>query len=261
MGTSEEFTDLLRPVKIIDNVPISHFTWDMTISPGTYTIHDASSDRAIDYGKSTRIGTWEYDGGESQQWRIKSYPGSSGYALQNVLSDKYIPTKASGPDTFGVDEGNAGIFNLEHQFRDIYLVKLVGSNVYLDHPYVELEMKYVPVSFAKKDINTIKSSFWRLERISDDIGSTLKPRPGKLLPDHSIFQSDAWDSNLNSLYTDEAHLYTNMIFNMPYTPFTRDQRIVALDWARKLGANNVPTIESLDECETAGSHNREHQRS
>jgi hypothetical protein len=36
---------------------------------------------------------------------------------------------------------------------------------------------------------------------------------------------------------------------MPYTPFTRDQRIVALDWARKLGANNVPTIESLDECE------------
>ncbi|CCO37640.1 hypothetical protein BN14_11798 [Rhizoctonia solani AG-1 IB] len=216
----------------------------MTISPGTYTIHDASSDRAIDYGKSTRIGTWD-----------------SGYALQNVLSDKYIPTKASGPDTFGVDEGNAGIFNLEHQFRDIYLVKLVGSNVYLDHPYVELEMKYVPVSFAKKDINTIKSSFWRLERISDDVGSTLKPRPGKLLPDHSIFQSDAWDSNLNSLYTDEAHLYTNMIFNMPYTPFTRDQRIVALDWARKLGANNVPTIESLDECETAGSHNREHQRS
>jgi hypothetical protein len=40
-----------------------------------------------------------------------------------------------------------------------------------------------------------------------------------------------------------------MLFNMPRTPFTRDQRIAALDWARKLGATNVPTIQSFDERE------------
>ncbi|KAG8754163.1 hypothetical protein FRC11_006801, partial [Ceratobasidium sp. 423] len=51
-----------------------------------------------------------------------------------------------------------------------------------------------------------------------------------------------------------------MLFNMPRMPFTRDQRVAALDWARKLGAMNVPTIESFDECErrleaTMGSRN------
>lgn len=40
-----------------------------------------------------------------------------------------------------------------------------------------------------------------------------------------------------------------MLFNMPRTPFTRAQRIAALDWARKLGASNVPTIDSFEEYE------------
>lgn len=40
-----------------------------------------------------------------------------------------------------------------------------------------------------------------------------------------------------------------MLFNMPRTPFTRTQRLAALEWARWLGAPNVPTIESFDECE------------
>lgn len=36
---------------------------------------------------------------------------------------------------------------------------------------------------------------------------------------------------------------------MPRSPFTRTQRAAALEWARKLGATNVPTLESFDECE------------
>ncbi|KAH7337008.1 hypothetical protein B0J17DRAFT_665816 [Rhizoctonia solani] len=36
---------------------------------------------------------------------------------------------------------------------------------------------------------------------------------------------------------------------MPRAPFTRLQRIAALDWARKLGATNAPKIESFDEYE------------
>lgn len=40
-----------------------------------------------------------------------------------------------------------------------------------------------------------------------------------------------------------------MLFNMPRSTFTRAQRAAALDWARKLGATNVPTLESFDECE------------
>ncbi|CAE6501953.1 unnamed protein product, partial [Rhizoctonia solani] len=51
------------------------------------------------------------------------------------------------------------------------------------------------------------------------------------------------------LYPDDAHLYTDMLFNIPRMSFTRDQRIATLDWARRLGASNVPTIESLDECQ------------
>lgn len=40
-----------------------------------------------------------------------------------------------------------------------------------------------------------------------------------------------------------------MLFNMSRSPFTRTQRAAALEWARKLGATNVPTLESFDEFE------------
>lgn len=40
-----------------------------------------------------------------------------------------------------------------------------------------------------------------------------------------------------------------MLFNLPRNPFTRVQRAAILEWARKMGATNVPTLESLDECE------------
>ena len=40
-----------------------------------------------------------------------------------------------------------------------------------------------------------------------------------------------------------------MLFNLPRNPFTRVQQAAVLEWARKIGAPNVPTLESLDECE------------
>lgn len=36
---------------------------------------------------------------------------------------------------------------------------------------------------------------------------------------------------------------------MPRAPFTPIQRMAVLDWARKLGIPNVPTMESLEEYE------------
>ncbi|KDN45339.1 hypothetical protein RSAG8_04926, partial [Rhizoctonia solani AG-8 WAC10335] len=75
----------------------------MPLSPGTYTIRDTDSDRAIDYyDGQTRIGTWDYHRGENQQWRIKSCPGGSGFAIQNVMTSKYIPMKTDGSYMNGV---------------------------------------------------------------------------------------------------------------------------------------------------------------
>lgn len=40
-----------------------------------------------------------------------------------------------------------------------------------------------------------------------------------------------------------------MLFNLPRNTFNRVQRAAVLEWARRIGATNVPTLESLDECE------------
>ncbi|CAE6458552.1 unnamed protein product [Rhizoctonia solani] len=177
----------------------------MTIIPGTYTIRDADSGRVIDYHCGPNwIGTGEHHGGDNQKWRIKPYLSSSGYAIQNVMTSKYIPMKPDRAYMSGVDEGDAAILDFEHQFQGFYL---------------------------------------------NDAGSTLQPRSNLPVPISAVSQSNTSSQSLRSLYTDDAHLYTDMLFNMPRVPFTRDQRVAALDWARKLGATNVPTIESFDECE------------
>ncbi|CAE6391058.1 unnamed protein product [Rhizoctonia solani] len=222
----------------------------MSLSPGTYTVYDTDSGRVLAYYFGpNRIGTWEHNHTENQKWRIKRYPGSPGYAIQNIMkTQKYLPDRMSGPYTIGVDECDAGIFELEHQFQDFYLIKLIGKSIYLDYPYLELDDRYTPVSFAEK--STFKGCFWRFEKISDDTGSALKRRPNDFASISSVPQPKTTvPQSSGSLYVDDAHLYTDMLFNMPRTPFTRDQRVAVLDWARKLGASNVPTIESFDECE------------
>ncbi|CEL62599.1 hypothetical protein RSOLAG1IB_04955 [Rhizoctonia solani AG-1 IB] len=260
----------------------------MPLSPGTYTIYDTDSGCVLDdYGGPKWIGTWPYHGGDSQKWRVKRYPGSSGYVFQNVVTNRYLPTGVNGSYTIGVGEGDAGIFTLNHQFQDIYLIKLIETDsAHLDHPYIELQIndrRYTPVGFSQKDIDTLKGCFWRFVKISDDAGNIPNPKfnhssapelsaekPGSLYTNEAHLYTDMlfnmprtpftrdqriaaldWAPSSQGLgpYTDEAHLYTDMLFNMPRAPFTRVQRIAVLDWARKLSAINVPTIESFDECE------------
>ncbi|KAG8689634.1 hypothetical protein FRC11_001519 [Ceratobasidium sp. 423] len=158
----------------------------------------------------------------------------------------------SGADMLWVEENDAAIFNLDHQFKDFYLMKLIGTKVHLEHPgtgpWPGNGEVYTPVNLATKD--TLKGCFWRFEKISDDAGSTLAPRAGTSTSASSASQSSPPSSQgPGRLYPDDAHLYTDMLFNIPRMSFNRDQRIAVLDWARRLGATNVPTIESLDECE------------
>ncbi|KAH7337010.1 hypothetical protein B0J17DRAFT_665824 [Rhizoctonia solani] len=165
------------------------------------------------------------------------------------MTDKYFPMKVDGSYMKGVGESDAAIFTFEHQFKRFYLIKLIGTSVHLNHPYFELgdSEPYTPVSFADKD--TPQGCFWELEKISDDIGSILNPKRNFSISIPSVSQPNTSSQASISLITDTAHIYTDMLFNMPRMPFTRYQRVAALDWARRLGAIDVPTIESFDECE------------
>ncbi|KAF8755164.1 hypothetical protein RHS01_05689 [Rhizoctonia solani] len=179
------------------------------------------------------------------QWRIKPYPGTSGYAIQNAMTSKYIPTKTDGSYMNGVGEDNCGIFTLERQFKGFYLIKLMGTSTHLNHPYTELDGPYFPVGFTDKAVPL--GCFWELDKISpnsDDVGSILKPR--RNISAHVLSPSQPITPPSQGLgpYIDEAVRQTQL-----RQPFARVQRIAALDWARKLGAINVPTIESFDECE------------
>ncbi|CAE6464262.1 unnamed protein product [Rhizoctonia solani] len=104
------------------------------------------------------------------------------------------------------------------------------------------------------DRETLRGCVWRFEKIGDEAGNPLNARPEAFITTLPFLPAVLQPNNIlppNSgcLYTDDAHFYTDLLFNMPRTPFTRTQRLAALDWARKLGATNVPTIESFEECE------------
>ncbi|KAG8689632.1 hypothetical protein FRC11_001517 [Ceratobasidium sp. 423] len=196
--------------------------------PGTYTIHDTDSGQLLSYhwgnAYSNKVGSWTNMRGEFQKWYVKCYPGSSRHAIQNVRYKKYIGVNTDeDKHPYGVEEEDAAILELVHQSQNSYF---------------------------------------------DDVGSPLKPRPEATAtpPVASPVASPVPQSNnllspdSGSLYTDDAHFYTDLLFNMPRSPFSRTQRIAALDWARKLGATNVPTMESFDECEgrleaASGSNN------
>ncbi|EUC63391.1 hypothetical protein RSOL_490660, partial [Rhizoctonia solani AG-3 Rhs1AP] len=175
------------------------------------------------------------------------------YAIQNVCTKKYIPTCMDGFDMPSVDEDGAATFrldSLEPGFEDFYLITSTRTNFYLCHPNMQPRQTeaYTPVSFTER--LTLKGCIWRFERIGNDAGSPLVPRANRLAPILSVLPiNDLSPRAPGRLYPDDVHLYTDMLFNMPQIPFTRDQRIAALDWARKLGAMDVPTIESFDECE------------
>ncbi|EUC63389.1 hypothetical protein RSOL_490640 [Rhizoctonia solani AG-3 Rhs1AP] len=217
----------------------------MPLSPGKYTIYDADTGRVLAYYgfHGHVIGTWG-----DHQWYVKCYPGSSMYAIQNVEYERYL-TSVDGGKAHGVGEDDASILELEHQFQNFYLIKLAGTKCYLVHPNIKSdEHAHTPVCFA--DRVTYQGCFWQFKRIGDDTCSILRPRHS--LPNSTPSVSPPTSlppQDLDSLYTNEAHFHTDMLFNMPRAPFSRIQRIAALDWARKLGATNVPTMASVDECE------------
>ncbi|KAF8606783.1 hypothetical protein BDV93DRAFT_542430 [Ceratobasidium sp. AG-I] len=114
---------------------------------------------------------------------------------------------------------------------------------------------FVPLLLIEKKL--AKGQLWKFEQISEDSGGFYQPRvPTSLYfkPQNKPGNSSAGidvivPEDSDNLYADDAHFHTDMLFNMPRTPFTRTQRAAALEWARKLGAKNVPSLESLDECE------------
>ncbi|CAE6464250.1 unnamed protein product [Rhizoctonia solani] len=169
------------------------------------------------------------------QWYVKRYPGSSRYAIRNVPYDKYvaIDTEADS-EACGAEENGAAVLELEHQFQDSYLIKLTGTKYRLEHPKVNIVSEgrmHTTMRFTDKD--TLQGCVWRFEKISDNAGSPLKPRPEAtnttppvpLAPQSNNLLSP--DSG--SPYTDDAHFYTDLLFNMPRSPFSRTQRIAALD--------------------------------
>ncbi|KAH7337037.1 hypothetical protein B0J17DRAFT_452050 [Rhizoctonia solani] len=127
---------------------------------------------------------------------------------------------------------------------------------YLNNRYILRIGSYFKAAFGgSKELGKLPATrYWSLILCivpnSDDTCSVLKPRLKNLNLISSTSQPSAlFPQGSDSLYTDDAHFHTDMLFNMPRAPFSRIQRIAALDWARKLGAPNVPTMESFDECE------------
>ncbi|CAE6530212.1 unnamed protein product [Rhizoctonia solani] len=182
------------------------------------------------------------------KWYVKCYPGSSKYAIQDTGHKKYIAVIMNGDNLYGVEEEDASALELEHQFQDFYLIKLAGTRRYLEHPNIKLEKNHTMVNFTNRV--PLQGCSWRFERISGDTGSVLRPKPkhSGFIP--STLQSDSSSHVPGNLLTNDTHFHTDMLFNIPRAPLSRIQRIAALDWARKLGAINVPTIESFDEYES-----------
>ncbi|KDN45337.1 hypothetical protein RSAG8_04924, partial [Rhizoctonia solani AG-8 WAC10335] len=224
----------------------------MPLTPGTYMIHDTDSDWVLAYYSSNgRIGTWSNSKADYEKWYVKCYPGSSRYAIQDTSHKnckKYIAVVTNGDNPYGVEEEDASALELEHQFQDFYLIKLAGTKRYLEHPNVKLEKNHTMVNFT--DRVPLQGCSWRFERISGDIGSALRPKPNISGIISCISQPNTSSQVPGNLLTNDSHFHTDMLFNTPRSPFTRIQRIAALDWARKLGAINVPTIQSFDEYES-----------
>ncbi|KDN45338.1 hypothetical protein RSAG8_04925, partial [Rhizoctonia solani AG-8 WAC10335] len=220
----------------------------MPLSPGTYKIHDTDTHWALTYFASNMIGTDQDCDASFAKWYLKSYSGSSHYAIQVTEYKKYFAVDLNKDDPYGAEEGDSAVLEIEHQFRDFYLIKLAGTRCYLEHLNIKSKGGHTMVRFTDKV--AFQGCFWQFEKINDDAGSILGPRCNKAIATPSTPQANNILSlGSGSQYTDDADFHTDILFNMPRTPFTRTQRMAALEWARKLGAANVPTMESFDECE------------
>ncbi|CAE6520608.1 unnamed protein product [Rhizoctonia solani] len=165
---------------------------DMPLTPGTYIIHDTDSDWVLAYYSSNnRIGTWSSNQADYEKWYVKCYPGSSKYAIQDMSYKRYIAVAMKGDNPYGMEEEDASVLELEHQFQDFYLIKLAGTRRYLEHPNIKLEKNHTMVNFTNRV--PLQGCSWRFERISGDTGSVLRPKPK-----HSGFISPTPHANTSS---------------------------------------------------------------
>ncbi|KAF8606781.1 hypothetical protein BDV93DRAFT_326660 [Ceratobasidium sp. AG-I] len=220
----------------------------MAILAGKYIIQSTRSDLVFDWANYRNIeGHGPHRGGNQQRFVKRS---GRGYAIKSAICDIFIGINDGGRgNKLGVTcEHDATIWNIEHQHDDQYIVSPLGTQMYLTLP----EQRGDSINLTER---RTAQEVWRFERISHELDGTHQPqesvpfsaRPSSTLDRHGTSMIVSHDPN--SPYVDDAHFHTDMLFNLPRIPFTRMQRAVVLEWARKIGAPNVPTLESLDECE------------
>ncbi|CAE7115610.1 unnamed protein product [Rhizoctonia solani] len=206
----------------------------------------------------------------SSRWYVKCYPGSSKYAIQDTEYKKYFAVDTNENNPYGAEEKDAAVLELQHQFQDFYLISLAGTGSCLRHPNIKMANGHTMVSFTNRDI--LQGGFWRFEKLSDDTGSSLNPN--RITNSNANVDTNAAvASNTNNTSatgitgrtiagadvpvrqtrngpsTEDALFYTDALFNSRRTLFTRVQRRAILDWARRMGTTNVPTMESFDAYE------------
>ncbi|KAL5632637.1 hypothetical protein ACGC1H_005553 [Rhizoctonia solani] len=183
------------------------------------------------------------------QWYVKCCPGSSKYVIQVTGYKKYFAVDINQNNPYGAEELDAAILELQHQSQNLYSINLAGTKSCLEHPNVKLGNGHTPVSFTTKD--TLQGCFWRFEKLNDDSGSNLdanrftNPNTGNIRASaDALVRQDP-----SGPPVDDVLFYTDALFNSKRTLFNRVQRRAILDWARRIGATNVPTMESFDEYE------------
>lgn len=191
--------------------------------------------------------------GLHQQWYFQR--SNRGYALKNVKCGGFVGINdtRSGSRLEKVCDHNAIVWNLERQYDDVYTISIPGTLLCITLP----EGQDKPgTHLLVTERNLTKGQLWRFQKLSEDSGGFHQPQNAvHIYPQYPSMPAINADSNTivsgdpDSPYIDDAHLYTDMLFNLPRNAFNRVQRAAVLEWARRMGATNVPTLESLDECE------------
>ncbi|KAB5595878.1 hypothetical protein CTheo_642 [Ceratobasidium theobromae] len=180
-------------------------------------------------------------------WYIRKLPQGPAYVIQGVHTRRYIALDGIALRDATLSGHGTAIWNLDHQFADVYIISQFGTRSCMAFP------NSVHNTCNRRDV--AQRFLWKFEKIRYmsqlTVDSPLCLPSDTLGDDNPLPQVHTMLPCTESTFldNDSAHLFTDMLFNMPRTPFTRAQRIAALDWARKLGASNVPTIDSFEEYE------------
>ncbi|KAF8606782.1 hypothetical protein BDV93DRAFT_520407 [Ceratobasidium sp. AG-I] len=224
----------------------------MELSSGTYLIRNIRANLALELYNHHQIVCHGAHSGPVQLWYLQR--SARGYALKNVECGQYLGINDTrcGSQLEKVCEHNANIWTVVHQYDNVYTVSIIDTQMCMALPDGHDEGgTHVLISEKKM----IKGELWGFERVSDDSGGIHNPQSARHF--YPQLASTMTSSNPNTIvsgdpngpYIDDAHFHADMLFNMPRNQFTRLQRAAVLDWARRMGTPNVPTLESLDECE------------